>query len=111
MMVAFWEWLGQGYEFGFAQELLRLIREGDEGYRSFIEETNRELPAIVGAQGVCGCLSGRQTLLGAMVGASPVLLVVPTGILGHIYRGSAAVSGMANCAHRLHEDVRAHFLQ
>jgi hypothetical protein len=34
MMLTFWEWLGQGYEFGFVQELHRLLREmrGDEGW-------------------------------------------------------------------------------
>jgi hypothetical protein len=43
-MITFWEWLGQGYEFGFAQELLRLLREmrGDEGFQAFIDQTNRE---------------------------------------------------------------------
>src|SRR2546428_830630 len=41
MMLTFWEWLGQGYEFGFVQELQRLIREmrGDEGYQAFIDQT------------------------------------------------------------------------
>jgi hypothetical protein len=27
-MMTFWEWLGQGYQFGFVQELQRLFREG-----------------------------------------------------------------------------------
>jgi hypothetical protein len=31
-MITFWEWLGQGYEYGFVQQLQHLIREGDEGY-------------------------------------------------------------------------------
>jgi hypothetical protein len=41
MMLTFWEWLGQGYEFGFVQRLLREMR-GDEGYQAFLDQTNRE---------------------------------------------------------------------
>jgi hypothetical protein len=47
MLLTFWEWLGQGYEFGFVQRLLREMR-GDEGYQAFIEETNRELRTWIG---------------------------------------------------------------
>ena len=42
MMMTFWEWLGQGFEYGFVQELQRLILEGDAGYQAFIDQTNRE---------------------------------------------------------------------
>jgi hypothetical protein len=50
MMMTFWEWLGQGYQFGFVQELQRLLREmrGDEGYLAFIDQTNREFRAWIG---------------------------------------------------------------
>jgi hypothetical protein len=48
MMLTFWEWLGQGYEFGFVQELQRLFREGDEGYQAFIDQTNREFRTWIG---------------------------------------------------------------
>jgi hypothetical protein len=50
MMMTFWEWLGQGYEFGFVQELARLIREtrGDKGYGAFIDQTNREFRKMIG---------------------------------------------------------------
>jgi hypothetical protein len=44
-MITFWEWLGQGYQFAFVQQLQRLIREGDEVYQ---EETNREFRAWIG---------------------------------------------------------------
>jgi hypothetical protein len=51
MMMTFWEWLGQGYEFGFVQELQRLLREmrGDEGYQAFIDQTNRAFRGMIGA--------------------------------------------------------------
>jgi hypothetical protein len=51
VMMTFWEWLGRGYEFGFVQELQRLIREmrGDEGYQAFIDQTNREFRNMIGA--------------------------------------------------------------
>jgi hypothetical protein len=51
MMMSFWEWLGQGYEFGFVQELQRLLREmrGDEGHLAFIDQTNREFRKMIGA--------------------------------------------------------------
>jgi hypothetical protein len=49
MMLTFWEWLGQGFEYGFVQELQRLIREGDEGYQAFIDQTNREFRKMIGA--------------------------------------------------------------
>jgi hypothetical protein len=51
MMMTFWEWLGQGYEFGFVQELQRLLREmrGDEGYHAFIDQTNQEFRKWIGA--------------------------------------------------------------
>jgi hypothetical protein len=41
--------LDQGYEFGFAQELQRLLREmrGDAGYQAFIDQTNREFRAWI----------------------------------------------------------------
>src|SRR5262249_38996220 len=45
----FWEWLGQGYECGFVQELQRLFREGDEGYQAFLDQTNREFRRMIGA--------------------------------------------------------------
>jgi hypothetical protein len=50
MMITFWEWLGQGYEYGFVLELQRLLREmrGDEGYQAFIQETNREFRTWIG---------------------------------------------------------------
>jgi hypothetical protein len=47
MMMTFWEWLGQGFECGFVQRLIREMR-GDEGYRAFIEETNREFRTWIG---------------------------------------------------------------
>jgi hypothetical protein len=47
-MMGFWEWLGQGYEFGFVQRLLREMR-GDEGYQAFIDQTNREFRKMIGA--------------------------------------------------------------
>ena len=49
--MTFWEWLGQGYECGFVQELQRLLREmrGDEGYQAFIDQTNREFRKMIGA--------------------------------------------------------------
>jgi hypothetical protein len=49
MMVTFWEWLGQGYQYGFVQALQRLIREGDEGYQAFIDEVNREFRNMIEA--------------------------------------------------------------
>jgi hypothetical protein len=51
MMLTFWEWLGQGFEFGFVQELQRLLREmrGDEGYQAFLDQTNLEFRNWVGA--------------------------------------------------------------
>jgi hypothetical protein len=48
MMMTFWEWLGQGFECGFVQRLIREMR-GDEGYQAFIEETNREFRRMIGA--------------------------------------------------------------
>src|SRR5215472_18432375 len=48
MMMTFWEWLGQGYECGFVQELQRLFREGDEGYQAFLDQTNREFRTWIG---------------------------------------------------------------
>lgn len=49
-MITFWEWLGQGYDLGFVQELQRLIREmrGDEGYQAFLDQTNREFRNMIG---------------------------------------------------------------
>jgi hypothetical protein len=47
MMMTFWEWLGQGYEFGFVERLLREMR-GDQGYQAFIEETDREFRTWIG---------------------------------------------------------------
>jgi hypothetical protein len=47
MMMTFWEWLGQGFECGFAQRLIREMR-GDEGYQAFIDQTNREFKAWIG---------------------------------------------------------------
>jgi hypothetical protein len=49
MLMTFWEWLGQGYECGFLQELQRLFREGDEGYRAFLDQTNRGFRNMIGA--------------------------------------------------------------
>ncbi len=51
MMLTFWEWLGQGYECGFVQELQRLLREmrGDEGYQAFLDQTNREFRTWIAA--------------------------------------------------------------
>jgi hypothetical protein len=39
MMMNFWEWLEQGYEFGFVQEFQGLLREmrGDQGYQAFLD--------------------------------------------------------------------------
>jgi hypothetical protein len=50
-MMTFWEWLEQGYEYGFVQELQCLLREmrGDEGYQAFIDETNREFRQWIAA--------------------------------------------------------------
>jgi hypothetical protein len=48
MMMTFWEWFGQGYEYGFVQEL-RLLLEGDEGYRAFLDQTNREFRSWIAA--------------------------------------------------------------
>jgi hypothetical protein len=48
MMVTFWEWLGQGYESGFVQELECLFREGDEGHQTFLAETNRAFRTWIG---------------------------------------------------------------
>jgi hypothetical protein len=48
-MMSFWEWLGQGYECGFVQELALLFREGDEGYQAFVNETNRGFRMWIGA--------------------------------------------------------------
>jgi hypothetical protein len=48
MIVTFWEWLGQGYEFGFVQELQSLFLEGDAGYQAFLNQTNREFRAWIG---------------------------------------------------------------
>jgi hypothetical protein len=50
-MMTFWEWLGQGYEYWFGQELQRLIREirGDEGYQAFIDQTNQEFRKMIGS--------------------------------------------------------------
>jgi hypothetical protein len=48
-MITFWEWLGQGYEFGFVQALQRLFREGDEGYQAFVDQTNAEFRKMIGA--------------------------------------------------------------
>jgi len=45
-MMNFWEWLE---EYGFLQELQRLLREGDEGYQAFIDQTNREFRKMIGA--------------------------------------------------------------
>jgi hypothetical protein len=49
MMVTFWEWLSQGNEFGYLQELQRLFREGDEGYQSFLDQTNAMFRQVIGA--------------------------------------------------------------
>jgi hypothetical protein len=51
MMMTFWEWLGQGYEYGFVQDLERLFREmrGDEGRQAFLDQTNREFRKMIGA--------------------------------------------------------------
>ena len=38
-MITFWEWLGRR----------RLIREGDEGYRAFVDQTNAEFRKMIGA--------------------------------------------------------------
>jgi hypothetical protein len=46
MMLSFWEWLGQGYDSGFVQ---RLFREGDAGYQTFIDQTNREFRTWISA--------------------------------------------------------------
>jgi hypothetical protein len=48
-MLTFWEWLGQGYECGFLQELQRLFREGDEGFKAFLDQTNRGFRTWVSA--------------------------------------------------------------
>jgi hypothetical protein len=48
-MLSFWEWLGEGYESGFVQELQHLFREGDAGYQAFVNETNREFRTWIGA--------------------------------------------------------------
>jgi hypothetical protein len=45
MMMSFWEWLRQGYEFGFVE---LLFREGDKGYRAYIDQTNREFRTWIG---------------------------------------------------------------
>jgi hypothetical protein len=44
-VITFWEWLRDGFEFGFVQ---RLFREGDEGYQAFVNETNREFRKWIG---------------------------------------------------------------
>jgi hypothetical protein len=54
MMVTFWEWLGQGYQHGFVQELQRLLREvrgaaTDAGYQAFVDETNQEFRRMIQA--------------------------------------------------------------
>jgi hypothetical protein len=49
MMLSFWEWLGQGYEFGYLQELQRLFREGDEGYQAVLDQTNAMFRKLIGA--------------------------------------------------------------
>ena len=48
MMMTFWEWLGQGYEFGFVQRLIHEMR-GDEGYQAFLDQTNRAFRKMIGA--------------------------------------------------------------
>jgi hypothetical protein len=49
MLMTFWEWLGQGYECGFVQELQRLFCEGDAGHRAFLTQTNAEFRTWIGA--------------------------------------------------------------
>jgi hypothetical protein len=49
MLMTFWEWLGQGYECGFVQELTLLFREGDEGFKAFLDQTNRGFRTWIGA--------------------------------------------------------------
>jgi hypothetical protein len=49
MLMTFWEWLGQGYECGFVQELALLFREGDAGHRAFLDQTNAEFRTWIGA--------------------------------------------------------------
>jgi hypothetical protein len=49
MMISFWEWLGQGYQFGFLQALQSLFREGDEGYQAFLNQTDREFRTWIAA--------------------------------------------------------------
>jgi hypothetical protein len=44
MLMTFWEWLGQGYE-----ELALLFREGDEGFKAFLDQTNRGFRTWIGA--------------------------------------------------------------
>jgi hypothetical protein len=60
MMMSFWEWLGQGYEFGFVQELQRLFREGDEGHRAFLDQTNREFRTWIAALQRMGKFTDRR---------------------------------------------------
>ena len=45
--MTFWEWLGQGHQ--FVQELQRLFREGDEGFKAFLDQTNAEFRTWIGA--------------------------------------------------------------
>src|SRR5262245_21173246 len=48
MMISFWEWLGQGCEYGFV-ELHRLLRERDAGYQAFLDQTNAMFRQVIGA--------------------------------------------------------------